>query len=235
LSSLQINIEQAGYGKKVILSDIGIDIEAGKIYAFVGPNGAGKSTLLKAIMGLLDDASGVIHFKGNNILERRTDEIVKSGISYVPQGNRVFMDLSVKENLEIGGYLLENREILEENLESVLAYFPALKEKLKMDAGDLSGGEKQQCALARALMLKPEILLLDEPSLGLSPQLVKHAFETIAKIKQDLGTTILIVEQKVREVLKIADRVVALRLGKIAFKGNPDELDESKLREIFFI
>lgn len=235
MSILQIKIEKAGYGKKTILSDIEIEIAPNKVSAFVGPNGAGKSTLLKSVMGILEYANGTIHYNGIDLLQSRTDEIVKAGISFVPQGNRVFTDLSVRENLELGGYLIKDKNKLGENMETVLSYFPSLKEKLKMDAGDLSGGEKQQCALARALMLRPEILLLDEPSLGLSPSLVKHAFGTIKKINQELGTTILIVEQKVREVLKIADKIYALRLGNLVFEGEPAGLDEERLKEIFFV
>lgn len=235
MSILQIKIKEAGYGKKIILNDINIDIEKGKVSAFIGPNGAGKSTLLKAVMGLLEDSKGKIIFNDTDLLQSRTDEIVKAGISFVPQGNRVFTDLTVKENLEVGGYLLKDKNVLKENFEAVLSYFPDLLDRLKIDAGDLSGGEKQQCALARALMLKPKVLLLDEPSLGLSPQLVKQAFDTIKKINEELGTTILIVEQKVREVLKISDLVYALRLGRIAFEGTPAELDDENLKKIFLI
>jgi len=235
MSNLQINIIEAGYGKKIILNDINIEVESGKVSAFIGPNGAGKSTLLKAVMGLLEDTKGRITFNNKDLLKYRTDEIVMAGISFVPQGNRVFIDLSVKENLEVGGFLIKNKKELKDNFEIVLSYFPDLKDKLKTDAGDLSGGEKQQCALARALMLKPKILLLDEPSLGLSPQLVKQAFETIKKINKDFGTTILIVEQKVRDVLKISDIVYALRLGKLVFEGKAEELNDEKLKEIFLL
>jgi len=235
MRNLQIKISQAGYGKKIILNDIDIEAEAGKVSALIGPNGAGKSTLLKAVMGLLEDSKGQITFNDKDLLKYRTDEIVKAGISFVPQGNRVFTDLSVKENLEVGGYLIKDNKELKNNFETVLSYFPDLKDRLKTDAGDLSGGEKQQCALARALMLKPKVLLLDEPSLGLSPQLVKQAFETIKKINKDFGTTILIVEQKVREVLKISDIIYALRLGKLAFEGTPSDINDEKLKEIFLL
>jgi len=236
MSLLTIDIKEAGYGKKMILTDISIEIIPGKITAFVGPNGAGKSTLLKAIIGAVKILTGQILFEGNNITNRDVEKNVKNGISYVPQGNRIFMDLSVYENLEIGGYLIENKYQLKERIEKVLTIFPLLKEKLKHEAGNLSGGEKQQLALARALILQPEILLLDEPSLGLAPHLVNKAFETIKEINKNYETTILIVEQKVREVLKIADYVYALRMGKIVFNGTQEDiLQGDNLRQIFLL
>ncbi len=236
MSILSMNIKEAGYGKKVILTDIDIKIAPGKISAFIGPNGAGKSTLLKAVMGIVKVSSGQIIYKEKDIANRDVEKIVKAGISFVPQGNRIFSDLSVYENLEVGGYLIDNKIRLKKRIEEVLSIFPILNSKLKSEAGDLSGGEKQQLALARALMLQPEILLLDEPSLGLAPNLVAKAFETIKEINKAFGTTILIVEQKVKEVLKISDYIYALRMGKIVFYGTPEKVCEGeKLREIFLM
>ncbi len=236
MSILQLNIKKAGYGKKIILNDISIGIEESKISAFIGPNGAGKSTLLKAIMGIVKVTAGEIKYLNKNIVNREPEENVKDGISFVPQGNRVFMDLKVIENLEIGGYLIKDKNLLKDRVEEVLDIFLPLKNKLKNEAGDLSGGEKQQLALARALMLKPKLLMLDEPSLGLSPKLVQQAFEVIKNIKVKYGCTIIIVEQKVRDVLKIADKVYALKLGKIVFEGTPEELQTGdKLKEIFLL
>jgi branched-chain amino acid transport system ATP-binding protein len=235
LNQLKINIKESGYGNKVILSDINIDIEPGKVTAFIGPNGAGKSTLLKCIIGTIDFMEGDILFNGENVSKMPAEKRVAKGIGFVPQGNRVFSDLSVNENLEIGGYLIREKQKLKERIGIVLEFFPQLKPLIKREAGDLSGGEKQQLALARALILEPEVLLLDEPSLGLSPQLVTQAFETIRKINKETGKTILIVEQKVREVLAIADKVYALKLGRLAFEEKPSELDEGKLKEIFLV
>lgn len=236
MSLLEIKIREAGYGKKVILKDIAINLEENKINAFIGPNGAGKSTLLKAVCGLVNVFDGEIIYLGNDITNRETELNVKDGISFVPQGNRVFPDLSVNENLEIGGYLIKDKKLLKERFETVLNIFPLLKGKLKQDAGNLSGGEKQQLALARALMLKPKLLLLDEPSLGLSPKLVLQAFEVIKNVKETFDCTIMIVEQKVRDVMKIADKIYALRLGKIVFEGTPEELEAGeKLKEIFLV
>lgn len=230
---LEINIKEAGYGNKVILNDILLSIEAGKITAFIGPNGAGKSTLLKSIIGSIDFIKGDISFNGENILRLPAEKRVEKGIGFVPQGSRVFTDLTVAENLEIGGYLIKEKQKLKERIEKVLGFFPPIKELLKREAGDLSGGEKQQLALARALILEPKVLMLDEPSLGLSPQLVKQAFDIIRNVNKQLGTTIIIVEQKVREVLKIADKVYALKLGRLVLEDFPAGLNEGKLKEIF--
>lgn len=236
MNLLDINIKEAGYGKKVILKNISSKIEENNITAFIGPNGAGKSTLLKAVAGLVNVFDGEIIYSGRNIVNRETELNVRDGISFVPQGNRVFADLSVLENLEIGGYQIKDKKLLKERFETVLNIFPSLKGKLKQDAGDLSGGEKQQLALARALMLKPKLLLLDEPSLGLAPKLVVQAFEIIKNVRETFDCTIMIVEQKVRDVLKIADKVYALRMGKIVFEGTPMELRmEEKLKEIFLV
>ena len=156
------------------------------------------------------------------------------GITFAPQGNRVFDDLSVMENLEIGGYQLK-RKLLRERIDQVLEMFPALKKPLRRDAGKLSGGEQQQLAVARALIPEPKLLMLDEPSLGLSPNLVRAVLDKIVELNKENNVSILIVEQKVREVLNICDRVYSLKLGRIAFEGQPDELkeDRAKLKELF--
>lgn len=231
---LKANIPEAGYGKKVVLKNIVLDIEQGKIIVLIGPNGAGKSTLLKVIMGILKIQNGTISIDGRVITNHSPEQNVKDGISFIPQGNRVFDELSVYENLEVGGYLLGKNEILS-RIQSVLEIFPDIKDRLKQNAGKLSGGEKQQLALARALMLQPKLLLMDEPSLGLSPKLVEKAFSTIQDINQKFGTTVLIVEQKVRDVLKISHSVYALRLGEIAFRGTPSELNSGELKKIFLV
>lgn len=236
MTIITAQIKEAGYGKKVILKDIQISIEENTINVFIGANGAGKSTLLKAIIGLVKVFDGEVMLAEKNITNRKTELNVRDGIAFVPQGNRVFNDLRVIENLEIGGYSIKDKKLLKERLDEVLKIFPELKAKLKNDAGDLSGGEKQQLALARALMIKPKILLLDEPSLGLAPKLVIQAFEIIKNVQKTFGCTILIVEQKVREVLKIADKIYALKLGKVVFEGTPTELETGeKLKEIFLI
>jgi branched-chain amino acid transport system ATP-binding protein len=231
---LEANIPEAGYGNKVVLTNISICIEDGEIAAFIGPNGAGKSTLLKALMGIVSARRGSINLDGQSIGGKNPEAIVRLGMSMVPQGNRVFTELSVRENLEMGAYLLKDRAELSRRTDSLLEMFSDLKARLKLDAGKLSGGEKQQLALARALILQPTILLLDEPSLGLSPKLVTKAFQTIKEVNKKFKTTILIVEQKVREVLGIANRVYALRMGEIVFQGKPSQLQEGEtLKKIF--
>jgi branched-chain amino acid transport system ATP-binding protein len=235
MSILKINIEEAGYGKKVILSNLSLEISKGEVAAFIGPNGAGKSTLLKVIMNLIDFNKSKIFLDGKDISNLSTEKRVVNGISFVPQGNRVFTELTVKENLEIGGYLIKNKKELHQRIEEITNIFPDLSERLKQDAGNLSGGEKQQLALARAIMLKPEILLLDEPSLGLSPNLVNKALNLIKEINKNFGTTILIVEQKVRDILKIADAIYAFKMGEIIFSGKPGDLSENEISKIFLV
>jgi ABC-type branched-subunit amino acid transport system ATPase component len=223
-----------GYGKKPVVNGVTFDVGFGEIVALIGHNGAGKSTLLKAIFGLIPIWSGEVHFNGTLWPKPNPRAFLRAGVAYVPQGNRVFTDLNVYENLEIGGVTLPSKQSLKDGIERVVTLFPALKDKLKQRAGTLSGGEKQMLALSNALVLSPRLILLDEPSLGLASPLVSDTLTRIKKISQDSGVTILIVEQKVREVLKIAHRVVVLRTGRISFDGSTRELsDDTKLRDVF--
>ena len=213
-----------------------VPIAQGEMVALTGPNGAGKSTLLKSIMNMVPHRQGTIDCSGNNIFLLQTEEIVKQGISFVPQGNRVFGELSVRENLEIGGYLIKSKQDVELKIGQLLRLFPDIKNRIKENAGTLSGGEKQQLALARALMLNPKILLLDEPSLGLAPKLVTQAFILLKNIQSEFGTTMLLVEQKVVEVLHIASRVIAFRMGEVVFDGKPEEVRQGEtLKKIFLV
>lgn len=223
-----------GYGKKQVLNGVSIEVASGEIVALIGHNGAGKSTLLKAVFGLIPIWSGQVFYNGAAVASPKPRELLRSGIAYVPQGNRVFTDLTVHENLEMGGITLPTKQAVSEGMERVFALFPALKERLKQRAGTLSGGEKQMLALGNALILSPKLLLLDEPSLGLAPPLVSQALGRIQQISTDAGMTVVIVEQKVREVLKIARRVYVLRTGQISFTGPADALsDDAKLREVY--
>jgi branched-chain amino acid transport system ATP-binding protein len=234
MTILLAHIPQAGYGKKIILRNIDLDIKEKSLVAFIGPNGAGKSTLLKSLIGIVSTPEGKIDFQGKEITTMSIEGRVQAGIAFVPQGNRVFTELTVLENLEIGGYLLKDKREVSNRIDSLMGIFPDIKDRLGKDAGVLSGGEKQQLALARALMLEPKVLLLDEPSLGLSTKNVISAFALIEDINRKKGTTILIVEQKVREVLKISHHVYALKMGEIVFNGLPDELQkEDQLKKIF--
>lgn len=230
---LEVKNIQTGYGKKQVLFDTSLEVKQGEIVAIIGPNGAGKSTILKAICGLIPVWDGEILFNDIPINGSSPAKNVKRGITFCPQGNRVFDELSVIENLQIGGIHLQTTE-LKERIDQILELFPILKERIRQNAGKLSGGEQQMLALSRAIIPKPKLLLLDEPSLGLSPNLVSIAFERISKINRNTDITILIVEQKVRKVLKICSRVYGIKLGKVAFEGKPEELMEHKeLMKVF--
>ena len=236
MTTLKAEIPEAGYGNKVVLKNVSVSIDEGEVVAFIGPNGAGKSTLLKTLMGIVSARGGSVSLDGKAIGNQSPETIVRLGMSMIPQGNRVFTELSVLENLEMGGYLLKDKAEVSRRIDSLVQLFPALKNRLKLDAGKLSGGEKQQLALARALMLQPKILLMDEPSLGLSPKLVTKAFETIKNVNQRFKTTILIVEQKVHEILRVSNRVYALRMGEIVFEGTPEQLQQGDtLKRIFLV
>jgi len=231
---LELRNIATGYGKKQVLFDVTMHVNQGEIVAIIGPNGSGKSTLLKVVCGLIPAWKGEILYQNDRINGFSPAKNVSRGITFAPQGNRVFHGLSVLENLQIGGFQLSRKE-LKEGIEKAMEMFPVLRERSRQDAGKLSGGEQQQLALARALMPKPKLLMLDEPSLGLAPGLQESVFQTIAGIGRENGPAILIVEQKVREVLSICDRVYSLKLGKVAFDGRPQELKDNsgKLKELF--
>jgi len=234
LEHLRVADLVTGYGKKQVVNGVSLAVGRGEIVALIGHNGAGKSTLLKAVFGLIPIWQGQVFLDGQAVRSPKPRELLRAGASYVPQGNRVFTDLTVRENLEMGGVTLPDRQRLREGMTRVFTLFPALKERLTQRAGTLSGGEKQMLALGNALILSPRVLLLDEPSLGLAPLLVSEALGRIQQISRDSGVTVLIVEQKVREVLKIAQRVCVLRNGRVSFIGATDELkSEQRLREVY--
>lgn len=231
---LTLKATDAGYGKKQVLFGIDIAARAGKITAIIGPNGAGKSTVLKVAHGLLPLWNGSLVFDGAPLNGSNPAQRVRQGITFCPQGNRVFGELTVRDNLELGGTHLPKKEV-SERVDAILELFPQLPPRLKQIAGTLSGGEQQMVAIARALVSKPKLLLLDEPSLGLSPNVLADVFEKIVKVNRIQGVTILIVEQKVRKVLAIADHVYSLKLGKVAYNGPPGVLIEQPetLRKLF--
>lgn len=234
ITKLQTIDLESGYNKKLVLHRVSMEVKDGEIVAIIGPNGSGKSTLLKTVFGLLRTIQGKISFKNKEVQNRSPHLNVKEGMSFIPQGSRVFTELSVLENLEIGGYLIPDGDQLQKRLETVYEFFPVLKERKSQSASTLSGGEKQMLSLGRALMSNPELLLLDEPSLGLSPGLVKLVLAKIKEINSKFKTTIIIVEQKVHEVFDIADRVYVLRLGEIVFQGTSQELlKDNKIKEVF--
>ena len=220
---LQISELETGYGQKQVLFGPSLEVRSGEIVALIGPNGAGKSTVLKAVCGLIPVWKGEVRFEGVRLNGSTPAHNVSRGITFCPQGNRVFGSMTVLENLEVGGFQLPRAD-LRKRIEEVLAMFPVLKERNRQEAGRLSGGEQQMLALARALVPKPKLLMLDEPSLGLSPNIVETVFEKVRHINQETGVTVLIVEQKVRDVLRIAKRAYGMRLGRIALEGNPSEV-----------
>ena len=211
-----------GYKGKALINDINIRLEKGKILALIGPNGAGKSTTLNTVGGLLRPREGSVEFEGKSILGVAPHKVVSEGMALCPEGRRVFAQLSVKENLEMGAYTRPASEI-PETLEMVYEHFPRLKERQSQMAGTLSGGEQQMLAMGRALMSKPKLMMLDEPSMGLAPILVDQIFEIIEALNK-AGTTILLVEQNAQMALSIADRAYVLETGRIVNTGTGKDL-----------
>lgn len=224
-----------GYGKKRVLNEVSLEVPRGEIVALIGHNGAGKSTLLKCIYGLLPIREGKVVFDGELLLGASPREALRRGMGYAPQGNRVFGDMTVLENLKIGSVTFDKKQGRRDGIERVLGMFPVLRERLGQRAGTLSGGEKQMLALANASVMSPRCLLLDEPSLGLAPKSIGEVLGRVVQLNRDEGVTVLIVEQKVREVLAICHRVYCLALGRVTYSGLPDDLrnDNMKLRRLF--
>jgi len=231
---LTIENINTGYHKKPVLFDLSMEINEGEITSIIGPNGAGKSTILKAVSGILPLWQGDIRFNGQSIKNNSTSQNINLGITFCPQGNRVFDELSVWDNLEIGGFNLSKHQ-LKERVDIVLEIFPALKNRLKESAGHLSGGEQQMLALSRALMPPTKLLLLDEPSLGLAPNLLSTVFNRLVGINKEMGITMLVVEQKVMEILDISHTVFGVKLGRVFFQGNSVALKKDKegMKELF--
>jgi len=223
------------YGKIMVVRGLSLTVEEGQIRAILGANGAGKSTILKAIMGYLDDQpeKGSIWFKGKRIDGMHTEHIVRLGIAYVPEGREVFPELTLKENLMMGAYTRRDGAV-SEDLDRVFSYFPVLKQRLKQQAGTLSGGEQQMLAIARALMSRPSLMILDEPSLGLSPVLVSQIFDIIRAINE-YGTTILLVEQNARKALSVAHHAFIMETGRIVLEGTPEKLMQDEDVQEFYL
>lgn len=214
---------QVSYGGIKALKGIDLEVRRGEIVAMIGANGAGKSTTLKTIVRLLPIAGGTLRYDGQDLTSRSVEETVESGISLVPEGRAIFGGLTVRENLELGAFNHKNRTIMSETIEDVVGLFPRIGERMKQEAGTLSGGEQQMLAIGRAVMARPAMLLLDEPSLGIAPKLVQQIFEAIARIAES-GTTILLVEQNTRLALRYAKRAYVLRTGEIAMSGDAKDL-----------
>lgn len=204
------------------LEDVDLTCRAGEVIALLGPNGAGKSTILKTAFGLIPATGGTIKWCGETVMPT-PQEMVRRGLSYVPQGRSVFPTLTVRENLETSVHFLNNRKEIAGRLDEMLELFPALKEKWKAEAGTLSGGQQQMVVLARGLMTRPKLLLLDEPSLGLSPKLVREVFARVGEINKKLGTAFIVVEHNIKSLMAIVDHALVLKQGKPAFAGTPDD------------
>jgi len=212
------------YGAIRALDDVTMEVRQGEVLSVIGANGAGKSTLLRTITGIVKPVAGTITFNGTNIKGLRPDKIVRLGIMVVPEGRRIFPDLSVKENLELGGHAIDDRSLKKELYTLILATFPRLKERLKQHAGTLSGGEQQMLAMGRALMGNPKLLLLDEPSMGLSPIVTREIFSLIGLINKEKGISMILVEQNAHMALEHSERAYVLENGRITLWGPSTEI-----------
>jgi branched-chain amino acid transport system ATP-binding protein len=222
---LEIADITAGYGQFTALWEVSLRVTAGEAVAVVGPNGAGKTTLMRVISGLVVPRAGTLAFEGASLTGTPAHEIVAHGIAHVPEGRRIFPALSVADNLKMGAFLPAARRAYRESLERVYTLFPVLAERQAQRAGSLSGGEQQMLAIGRALMSRPKLILLDEPSMGLAPVMVLRLFDLIRRVREE-GYTILVVEQNVRQVLKLVDRAYLLEVGRIKMEGRADALAE---------
>lgn len=224
---LKINQIDVYYGAIQAIKSLSLEVHQGSIVTLIGANGAGKTSTLKTISGLLRPRNGSVEFNGKEISKLSPEKIVEMGISQVPEGRRVFPQMSVQENLEMGAYLRRDKKEIEADMENVFSRFPRLKERSRQMAGTLSGGEQQMLAIGRALMARPQLLLMDEPSMGLAPLLVKEIFEIIRDINSR-GTTILLVEQNAKMALSIADKAYVIETGLIVLEGEAKALLESE-------
>jgi len=215
------------YGNIQALRNVSIEVNEGEIVTLIGANGAGKSTLLKTLSGLIKPKSGIIEFQDKSISGKAAQSIVKAGISHVPEGRRVFANLTVEENLELGAFLRKGKDAIQKDLHKVYETFPRLLERKKQNAGTLSGGEQQMLAIGRAIMAKPKLVLLDEPSMGLAPLMVKTIFQVIEDINKE-GTTVLLVEQNAHMALSVASRGYVIETGKVVLFGTSKDLQDSE-------
>lgn len=233
MSLLELKDINVYYGAIHALKGISLNVEEGQVVSLIGANGAGKTTTLRTISGLLRSKTGSISFMGKELRHESAESIVRLGISHCPEGRRVFADMSVKENLEMGAFTRKDRKEISQTMDMIYDHFPRLKERMNQMAGTLSGGEQQMLAMGRALMSKPKLLLLDEPSMGLAPILVKEIFNMVQEI-HDMGTTVLLVEQNARMALAISDYAYVLETGHISLEGEAKSLAESEeVRKVY--
>ncbi len=220
---LELKNVVASYGNIKALKGISLSVEEGKIVTLIGANGAGKSTTMKTIMGVMKPNEGDILFEGQSIRGKKPYQIVSAGVVLVPEGRQILQSMTVQENLEMGAYQRKDKAGIEEDMERVFAQFPRLKERLTQYGGTLSGGEQQMLAIGRAMMARPKVMLLDEPSMGLAPLVVQQIFDVVKAINQG-GTTVLLVEQNARKALQIADYAYVMETGKIVLEGPAQEV-----------
>ena len=233
MALLDLKNVNAAYGRIQILYDVSLHVEEKEVVCVIGPNGAGKSTTFKVIMGFIDHLGGAMTFNNQSLVGYRPDQILGMGLGYVPQGRIVFNQMTVRDNLEIGAFLQRDKRLVRESMEYVFSLFPRLAERPKQLAGTMSGGEQQMLAMGRALMIRPTMMLLDEPSLGLSPRFVDDIFERIVELASG-GITIMLVEQNAARALEIADRGYVLELGRNRFEGTGKELlDNQDVRRMY--
>lgn len=232
---LKVSNIESYYGPIMAIRGVSLAVPRGKIITVLGANGAGKTTILKTISGVLDPLKGTIEFEGKPIQRMDADKIVRLGLSHVPEGREVFPFLSVRENLAMGAFLRKDRDGVARDLEKVFVYFPRLKERIDQPAGSLSGGEQQMLAISRALMNRPKLLLLDEPSLGLSPLLVKEIFSIIRRVNAEEGTSILLVEQNAKMALETAHYGYVLEVGRVVMDDTCERLMGSKDIQEFYL
>ena len=223
MALLEVKDLEVNYGLIKAIKGVSFEVGEGEIVALIGANGAGKTTIMHSVNGLIPKTAGSVSFGGVDITHTPAHKLVYRGMAHVPEGRRIFQELTVLENLKMGYYIKKDKSEYERKLEEMYSHFPILKERSSQIAGTLSGGEQQMLAIGRALMGSPKLLILDEPSLGLAPLLIKDIFKTLVKIKEE-GTTILIVEQNALATLKIADYAYVLELGKISMHGKAEEL-----------
>ncbi|NWG74400.1 MAG: ABC transporter ATP-binding protein [Rubrivivax sp.] len=232
---LELSNVESAYGPIKAIRGVSLQVERGRIATVLGSNGAGKTTILKTISGIIDPRKGTVEFKGRNITALDPALIVQQGLVHVPEGREVFPLLSVRDNLLMGAYTRSDRDAVARDMEAVFGYFPILKERERQDAGLLSGGQQQMLAISRALMAAPELMLLDEPSLGLSPKLTKEIFEIVVRINRERGTTMLLVEQNANMALNAADYGYVLENGRIVMEDTCERLREKEDIKEFYL
>jgi branched-chain amino acid transport system ATP-binding protein len=232
---LSVSNIETYYGPIMAIRGVSFSVPAGSIVTILGANGAGKTTILKTVSGVMDPQKGAVVFDGHEVAGRDPDRVMRLGLSHVPEGREVFPFLSVRENLRMGAYTRRDATGVAEDLEMVYGYFPVLRERSEQRAGQLSGGEQQMLAISRALMARPKMMLLDEPSLGLSPKLVKEIFEIIGRINRERGVTVLLVEQNANMALHTAQYGYVLEVGRIVMEGPCDQLREKDDIKEFYL